>query len=365
MGTISIRRTDDGLERALAAALEGIGGLSAYIKPGDRVLLKPNINGTEGATDLGLVEAIISLLRQMQPSKIAIGESSFGSAQITDLSFAKTGYCALAQKHGIDLINFNNSKPVEIAVKNPRVLPTIKIAAEVFEFDKIINIPVMKVHYATGITLALKNLKGIVPGGFKRHFHQIGLDNAIADLNNTIKPALTIADCICAMEKMGPRGGDPVPLNLIMAGRCSGELDYTGSRIMGFTLDEVQHLRYFLEDNSIDAENIETSGLSIEEAFYPFKKPKLATVIPRQFTLHESDACSSCMNALILSCQFLKKEPALDADVHLGSLGLENGSKRSIAFGTCAAKAHPGAALAIRGCPPYPFDLNGALETSG
>jgi len=56
------------------------------------------------------------------------------------------------------------------------VLEKLRIAREVYEADRITNLPNMKVHYATGITLALKNLKGLLVGNEKRHFHEVGLD---------------------------------------------------------------------------------------------------------------------------------------------------------------------------------------------
>ena len=104
------------------------------------------------------------------------------------------------------------------------------IAKEIDEIDKLINLPIMKVHYATGITLALKNLKGILVRDDKRNFHALGLDECIVDLNNTIKPHINILDCITCMERMGPRGGDLVNLGLILAGKESGAVDYVGSR---------------------------------------------------------------------------------------------------------------------------------------
>ncbi|MFW6389737.1 MAG: DUF362 domain-containing protein, partial [Halanaerobiales bacterium] len=116
----------------------------------------------------------------------------------------------------------------------------IKIAEEVFNVDKIINIPIMKVHYATGITLSMKNLKGLLVGDEKMHFHEFGLDKSIADLNKVMKPDLHIVDCISCMEGMGPRGGEMVNLNSIMAGKESATVDYVGSKIMGYEVEEIK-----------------------------------------------------------------------------------------------------------------------------
>lgn len=189
MGTVSIARTKEGIKSGLVHALELIGGLERYISPDDTVMLKPNINGTEGITNIELVESLIQLSLECKVKKIIITESTFGNQNTTDMCFNKTGYTALAKKYSINLINMNKSEVVSVPVKNLIMIPSLKIAKEVFEVDKIINIPVMKVHYATGITLSMKNLKGLLVGDEKKHFHEVGLDGAIADLNSVIKPA--------------------------------------------------------------------------------------------------------------------------------------------------------------------------------
>ncbi len=80
---------------------------------------------------------------------------------MTDVFFKKTGYSDLAKKHGIELLNLNRSEIVRYKVQKPLAIEEFKIAKEVFSGYKIINIPVMKVHNATEITLAMKNLKGL------------------------------------------------------------------------------------------------------------------------------------------------------------------------------------------------------------
>ena len=73
------------------------------------------------------------------------------------------------------------------------------------------------------------------------------------------------------MERMGPRGGDIVDLNLILAGASSIEVDYIGSLVMGYGLSEVKHLRYAIECNGIDVSRIEPVGEGIEDVRYSFK----------------------------------------------------------------------------------------------
>jgi len=364
MGKVSLVRTRGNLKQELHEALDFIGGLDTYVHPGERIMLKPNLNGLEGYTRRELVASLIELLFDHKVKNIFLGEATFGSPHMTDMFFKKTGFLDLAENYGLRLINLNRSEPVEIEVTDPLVLKKIKIAREALEADKIINLPNMKVHYATGITLALKNMKGILVGDEKRHFHEVGLEKAIVDLNNTIKPCLSIIDCIQCMERMGPRGGDMVDLGLIMAGQNSGEVDYVGSRIMQYDLSEVRHVAWYVTMNNIDPGQIEVYGEKPEEVSYPFRKVVLEEVIPDNFSIHNRNACSSCMNAFLLSCQLIEEKPREKIALYLGESFDDDkaaGDTFTIGFGNCCPDGIP-CDLRIKGCPPYPFALNEALK---
>lgn len=297
---------------------------------------------------------------------VFIAESTFGDERVTDTFFDKTGFSDLAREQGIELINLNRSRVVEVKVEHPLVLETLHIAEEAYEADRIINLPNMKVHYATGITLSLKNMKGIVAGNEKKRFHEVGLDKAIVDLNNTIKPCLNIVDGIVCMEGMGPRGGDMVNLGLILAGGVAAEVDYAGSLIMGYALSEVRHLELYLANNQVDLDQVEVAGEPIEKVRYPFKKVNLSKILPQTFRVHNKKACSSCENAFLLSCQLLERTPFRRIEIYMGELIEEPDSAEGIkiAFGNCC----PGKInfdKTIKGCPPYPFALKDYLKSIG
>ena len=362
MGRVSVVKIGEGIDPSLQKALSGIGGLQKYVHPGDIVMLKPNINGTEGITDIRLAESLIRLLTDFGAKRVFLAESTFGNERMTDMFFSQTGYADMARRYDVALINLNRSQAVDVDVKRPHVLKRLRIAREVFETDRIINVPVMKVHYATGVTLALKNLKGLLALEEKRHFHEVGLDQAIVDLNNTIKPDLNIIDCIRCMERMGPRCGDPVDLNLLIAGAESGEADYIGCLIMQHPPEEVKHLQLYMEDNALDPSWIEVAGERIDDVKYPFRKVRMSGTIPKGFFVHDIDACSSCMNALLLSFEILDKEAPRTMHVYLGTQ-IDHGSLNSdyrIAFGNCCDRTVRYDRV-IKGCPPYPFDLQKML----
>jgi uncharacterized protein (DUF362 family) len=366
MAKVSVIRTKSGIKRGLYDAIELIGGLATYVGHGDTVLLKPNLNGVEGSTNKELVESLLQLLLDFGVRKVLLAEATFGDERVTDMFFNKTGFSVLAREYGVELVNLNRSQIVEVKVARPLVLETLRIAQEAYEADKIINLPNMKVHYATGITLALKNMKGILVGNEKRHFHEVGLDKAIVDLNNTIKPCLNIVDGILCMERMGPQGGDMVSLGLILAGGMAAEVDYIGSRIMGYALSEVKHLELYLASNGVDLDQVEVVGERIDDVRYPFKKVNLAKILPQEFKVHNKNACSSCENAFLLSCQFLESSPSRKAEIYMGELLEETGPVAGIkiAFGNCCS-GEMGFDKIIKGCPPYPFALRDYLQSIG
>jgi uncharacterized protein (DUF362 family) len=363
MGKASIVRTEQGVRESLSQALDLIGGLASYISRQDRVLLKPNLNGAEVYTDKELVGGLIEMLRDLGAGRIFIAESSFGNAATTRMFFEKTGYTELARRYGVDLVNLNASRAVEVPVADPLRLDTIRIAEEVYEADRIVNLPSMKVHYATGVSLALKNLKGFLVGDEKRHFHTVGLDDAIVDLNHAVRVDLNIIDCITAMERMGPHGGDPVAMNLLIAGADRAEVDFVGCQVMGYSLGEVKHLERYVAVNSIDLGAVEVVGESIAAVRHPLKKVALEEIIPEGFTVHSADACSTCMSAFLIARRFLKGKPPRPGGLYMGSPtdGDARSAGISVAFGNCCAR-RLAADRVVRGCPPYPFILGEVLE---
>ena len=238
----------------------------------------------------------------------------------------------------------------------------IRLAREVFEADKIINMPNMKVHYATGVTLAMKNLKGLLVGDEKRRFHETGLDRAIIDLNKVVKPALNLVDCIECMERMGPRGGDTVELGLLIAGADPAEVDCVGCRVMGFEPDEIRHIDMFTRLMRIDPDAVEVLGETVESVKRDFVRVDLSRIVPQGVNIRGASACSSCMNAFLLSCQVLQGSSKELIEVFMGSVIEDSqveGALR-LAFGNCVP-AEGDFHERIKGCPPYPFALGETL----
>ena len=364
MTKVGIQKTSGNYKNDLHKLIKLIGGIENFIGIEDVVMIKPNINGLEAITNIGLVAALIEILIDFGVKKVFVAESSFGDEKMTQMYFKKSGYAKMCEGYGIDLVNLNASEIAKTKVHNPLANNTLDIAKEVFEADKIINVPVMKVHYATGVSLAMKNLKGVLVKEQKRKFHDIGLDESIVDLNSVVKPALNIIDATTCMERMGPHGGDAVNMNLLIAGENIAAVDYVGCEIMGYTLDEVGHLRHFIQKSGFDTESIEIVGENVEAVSRRFVKVDVSNIIPEKYTVNENDACCTCMNALLLSLRFLEEEhKAMDAEICMGSNinEIKDDGRVIVAFGNCR-RNQEGCDITIKGCPPYPFHLKSALD---
>lgn len=144
---------------ATERAIDMIGGMNSFVSRGDVVLIKPNLvvprTSYSGiTTDLTVLKEVISEVKG-EKGRPVIGESSsIGFDQ--DLTFFILGIRRLASKMGAAVVNFDKTKLEEFEVPNGIVLKKIRLPQILREADAIINIPKMKTHELTGITVGLR-----------------------------------------------------------------------------------------------------------------------------------------------------------------------------------------------------------------
>ena len=288
-----------------------LGGMRAFVKPGQRVMLKPNCTGPlsseDGAvTSNEVLESVIILAKEAGAAQVDILEGS-GAIHLGTMRIIQTlGVDALAKRLDVGLFDANETGFE--TVRNPafRMLEEIELSKKVWEYDVIINIPVMKTHPLTEITVAYKNMNGLLSPKDKRRFHDYNMRKAIVDLTTALPPYLTIVDGLTAMEGLGPLEGTPVKMDLIMAGGSPAAVDATAARIMGFSAEKLEYLREAQRagHGSICEEDIEILGESIREAAYAFK-----TAEPGKqqyegisvFELEMPDKCYGCRAVMTIA----------------------------------------------------------------
>lgn len=266
---------ENNIREGVKKAVDLVGGMNSVVKTGDRVIIKPNLFGpreaSKGATtNLVIVREIAKEVIECGGNPIiAEGPFRFYNA---DLTFQVLGFKILAEELDIDLVNLNAAQAVEIDVPNGRALKTIKIPKVILNADALINVPKMKTHHLTTVTLGMKNMKGVMPGKEKQESHVHGIHQSIVDLNKAVRSDLVVADGTIAMEGMGPTFGDPVDLGVIVAGRNVVDVDKVCCMIMGIDSLRVEHLRLACEEG-LHSENLEMVGDPLLGVLREFKVP--------------------------------------------------------------------------------------------
>jgi len=236
------------VDAAVREAVELLGGISRLVRPGERVLIKPNLLSAKApdraiTTHPAVVESLIGLVSEAggHPS---VGDSPGGALRGVERVWRNTGMLDLAERTGVPLVSFEVSGSVEVAGQ----LRTYRIARPVIEADAVLNVGKMKTHMITGYTGCVKNMFGIIPGFMKSRIHSIAprpvpFARHIVDVFSLVTPRLNLLDAVVAMEGDGPSGGTPRPVGAILAGEDGVAVDAVASSMMGFGEGRVPTLR--------------------------------------------------------------------------------------------------------------------------
>jgi len=245
------------------------------------ILIKPNyINArhpsTGITTDSRVIEGVVKFLKQHNAKEIIIGEGS-GFADTFE-AFQVAGVNAVAERWNVKLMDLNKDEFIEISPPNPLALKKVKIAKTALE-STIISVPKLKPHRLARVTLSLKNMMGAVtPKGSIHH----PLSEKIVDLASIIKPSVAVIDGIIAGEGH-ETSGNPVEMNLVIAGTDPVAVDAVGAAVMSIPPDSIKHLRLAEERGlgTCNLEKIEILGEPLEKV-----KKKFKTSFLSKFLVH-------------------------------------------------------------------------------
>lgn len=230
-----------GLRRAVIALLEPLGGMSAFVVPGERILLKPNMLAAKEpdkavTTHPAMVRVIAELVREA--GGIALIGDSPGIGGFLRVA-EKSGIQKAAREGGATLTEFDDA----VELRGSGTFRSIRLARAYYEADKIINLPKLKTHEMMTMTCAVKNLFGAVVGTEKAGWHlKAGSSRelfarVLLEIYLLKKPALNIVDAITAMEGDGPNSGDPIELGLLIAGANPVAVDVIAGKLAGIPAD--------------------------------------------------------------------------------------------------------------------------------
>jgi uncharacterized protein (DUF362 family) len=189
-------------------AIEALGGMGQYVKPGNTVVVKPNIGWDvpperAGNTNPLLVKRIVEHCFQAGAKKVVVFDNTCDK---WDRCYANSGIEKAVKDAGGSLAPGNTeSYYQEVEVSDGEKLTTTKVHELILESDVFINVPVLKNHSSARLTIAMKNLMGVVWD--RSYWHRNDLHQCIADYCTfPKKPALNIIDAYRVMMRNGPRG---------------------------------------------------------------------------------------------------------------------------------------------------------------
>jgi uncharacterized protein (DUF362 family)/ferredoxin len=231
------------VEAAVRRALDLLGGMQSIVQPGQRVLLKPNLvrpAAPERAvcTHPTVVAAVAKLVIEAGGRPL-IAESPGGpySATMLRVSYRKNQMTWAAEVSSAELNE--DVSTAQVAHPEAKVLHRLDLIQPALDADVIINLPKLKTHNLTLLTLGVKNLFGLVPGSLKIGYHakmqgKSLFSQGLVDIATYIKPGLTIMDAVVGMEGEGPSGGEPRTIGAVLASRDVYALDVVASALVGF-----------------------------------------------------------------------------------------------------------------------------------
>jgi uncharacterized protein (DUF362 family) len=217
------------------AAVDALGGMKRFVSRGDIVVVKPNIGWDRtpeyaANTNPEVVGAVVALCFEAGAKQVKVFDRPVNDPRRT---YRQSGIASTASAAGATVSFMDERKFKEMSI-NGSSLKSWPLYTDVFEADKVINIPIAKTHGTARLTLGMKNWMGVM-GGRRGRIHQ-RIDESLVDLAMFIKPALTILDAVRILTDNGPQGGnlaDVRRLDTVIAGTDAVAVDAYGATLFG------------------------------------------------------------------------------------------------------------------------------------
>ncbi len=370
-----------------------------------KVFIKPNIVFWTKATEFPkwgvittsrVIEDIVHLLREYGISDITIGEGVVTDSKDTETpahAFQTLGYEKLRQRYGIDYVNVME-RPFKKVELDEDI--TLKFSEDLLNSDFVVDLPAMKSHNQTVVSLGLKNLKGTIDVNSRKKCHspdpEKDLDFYVSKLADKLPPILTVIDGIYTLERGPAFDGKMRRSNLLVASPDILSADMAGAKLLGHEPADVPHLAWAASNSNrpTDLSDVEIRGESLQENISyhaydfeytvdenrelpkPLAKQGIEGLFYRKF---DNTMCTYCsgLNGLILTAiRFAwTGEPWDNVEVLTGkSMEPSQGMNATILLGQCMYKKnkdHPNInkLIAVKGCPPDPKEVVDALHEAG
>ena len=226
------------VRRALRRGLDLLSSPERFIRPGDRILLKPNmLSAKEPERAVTTHPEVITAVGEMVldcRGKVILGDSPGGTANNLEKYWEKTGFRDAARRLGVEPVSFEDAGVKSFPVAGGH----ISISRVALEVDGIINLPKLKTHLLTRMTGAVKNMFGTVPGYRKSYLHRLApealpFSRVVVEVYRRVIPALTVMDAVVGMEGNGPSSGNPRLIGAMLVSDDALAVDNLAAELIG------------------------------------------------------------------------------------------------------------------------------------
>ena len=226
-------------------AVAALGGMTRFVRRGDRVLIKPNIGWDRtpemaACTNPEVVKALVELAQGAGAKSVTVIDNTTNQAK---RCYVRSGILDAVKSTGAAMPYADETRVKKTALRG-EWLKEWDVLTDVLEVDKIINVPIAKHHSLCRLTMGMKNWLGAL-GGARNQLHQ-NLDRAMVDLAAFFKPSLTVLDAYRILVRNGPQGGrlsDTKLTKTVVAGTDPVAVDAMGATFFDIKPEELLYLK--------------------------------------------------------------------------------------------------------------------------
>ncbi len=231
--------------RITRAAVAELGGMGRFVSRGDIVVVKPNIGWDRtpeyaANTNPEVVAELVRLCYEAGAKRVKVFDFPVNDARRT---YRQSGIAAAATAAGAQVSYIDDRKFKDTALRG-QLLKSWPLYTEILAADKVINVPIAKVHGIATLTLGMKNWMGVM-GGWRGRIHQ-RIDESLVDIARVIRPSLIVLDAVRILVDNGPQGGslaDVRRLDTVIAGTDQVAVDAFGTTLFGMKADTLDCVR--------------------------------------------------------------------------------------------------------------------------
>jgi len=244
------QRYDGALEQVLENGLESV-GIALSSMRGRTILLKPNLVEPSRAsswttTHPAVVVAAAEVFRR-HGARVVVGEGP-GHLRDTELALFESGVGDALVQVDMPFADLNYEESVSLANRGHlSPLDHFFLPKSVLTADLVVSLPKLKTHHWVGMTAAMKNMYGILPGvryGWPKNvLHYAGIPQTVVDLCATVPSVIAIVDAIECMQGDGPITGSRKQLGMLVLGANLAAVDATCARVMGLAPSRIEYLK--------------------------------------------------------------------------------------------------------------------------